>query len=74
MQRAAAPAANFQQSAGHRRLVQPECCDAAEVVSQEDTTAYSLKCNISIEVNDLAAGMHLALKDDREKRCAGSPL
>lgn len=37
---------------------------------QEDTTAYSLKCNISIEVNDLAAGMRLALKDDREKRCA----
>lgn len=37
---------------------------------QDDATAYSLKCNISIEVNDLAAGMRLALKDDREKRCA----
>ena len=37
---------------------------------QEDTTAYSMKCNISIEVNDLDAGMRLALKDDREKRCA----
>ncbi len=32
--------------------------------------AFSLKCNISIEVNDLVAGMRLALKDDREKRCA----
>jgi hypothetical protein len=42
-------------------------------VLQEDTTAYSLKCNISIEVNDLAAGMKLALKDDREKRCAELP-
>lgn len=41
------------------------------MVLQEDTTAYSLKCNITIEVNDLAAGMQLALKDDREKRCAG---
>lgn len=42
----------------------------ADGLLQEDTTAYSLKCNISIDINDLAAGMRLALKDDREKRCA----
>ncbi len=28
---------------------------------------YSLKCNISLEVNHLSEGISLALKDDREK-------
>lgn len=65
------PTAQLQQSATHWRSCRLSACKFASMMSQEDTTAYSLKCNISIEVNDLAAGMHLALKDDREKRCAG---
>ena len=42
---------------------------------QEEATALSLKCNISIEVNDLSEGLQLGLKDDREKnlRGAGAP-
>ncbi|KAK9810249.1 hypothetical protein WJX72_007323 [[Myrmecia] bisecta] len=34
---------------------------------EEDATAYSLKCNISIDVNNLSEGIKLGLKDDREK-------
>ena len=37
------------------------------VVLQEDATPLSLKCNISIDVNQLEEGIKLALKDDREK-------
>ncbi len=36
-------------------------------MSQEDSTVYSLKCNINLEVNHLSEGITLALKDDREK-------
>ena len=43
---------------------------------QEDSTTYTLKCNISIDVNHLAEGIKLALKDDREKNSAslGRPV
>ncbi len=34
---------------------------------QEDSTVYSMKCNINLEVNHLSEGITLALKDDREK-------
>ncbi len=34
---------------------------------QEDNTAYTVKCNIDTEVNNLTEGIKLALKDDREK-------
>lgn len=34
---------------------------------QEDSTAYTVKCNIDNETNHLAEGIKLALKDDREK-------
>mmetsp|Transcript_13021 Transcript_13021/g.39438 ORF Transcript_13021/g.39438 Transcript_13021/m.39438 type:complete len:533 (-) Transcript_13021:267-1865(-) len=43
-----------------------KCEESGEVI-EEDTTALSLKCNISIEVNDLSEGLRLGLKDDREK-------
>lgn len=36
-------------------------------VVQEDSTAYTVKCNIDNETNHLAEGIKLALKDDREK-------
>ena len=34
---------------------------------QEDSTAFTVKCNIDNETNHLAEGIKLALKDDREK-------
>ncbi|KAK9836436.1 hypothetical protein WJX74_000563 [Apatococcus lobatus] len=42
-------------------------CEETGETFQEDTTALSLKCNISIDVNQLEEGIKLALKDDREK-------
>lgn len=39
-------------------------------VSAEDSTAFSLKCNIDMGVNHLSEGLHLGLKDDREKTSA----
>ena len=37
---------------------------------QESSTSYTLKCNISQEVNHLHEGIALGLRDDREKvRC-----
>ena len=42
----------------------------ASLLLQEDEIAYSLKCNINLEVNHLAEGIKLALKDDREKNSA----
>lgn len=44
-----------------------KCEEGAEVI-EEDTSAFSLKCNISIDVNDLTDGIKLALQDDREKQ------
>ena len=38
-----------------------------EIPVQEDGESLSLKCNISLEVNQLEEGIKLALKDDREK-------
>ena len=35
--------------------------------AQESSTSYTLKCNISQEVNHLHEGIVLSLKDDREK-------
>lgn len=37
---------------------------------QEDSTTYSLKCNISIDVNYLHQGISLGLVEDREKNSA----
>ena len=42
------------------------CQETGEEMS-EDAEAFSLKCNISIDINLLHQGMALALKDDREK-------
>ena len=53
------------------------CSDEADVIKmplsttahvpQEEGSSLSLKCNISIDVNQLEEGIKLALKDDREK-------
>jgi hypothetical protein len=37
---------------------------------QEDSTVYTLKCNISVDVNYLHQGVALALVEDREKNSA----
>lgn len=37
------------------------------VCLQEDSTVYTLKCNISVDVNYLHQGVSLALVEDREK-------
>ena len=34
---------------------------------QEDSTAFTVKCNIDNETNYLSEGIKLGLKDDREK-------
>ena len=34
---------------------------------QEDSTAYTIKCNIDNETNHVTEGIKLGLKDDREK-------
>lgn len=36
--------------------------------AQEDTSAFSLRCNITIDVNHLSEGIKLGLQDDREKQ------
>lgn len=40
--------------------------ESGEVIA-EDSTAFSLKCNITLEVNHLTEGLKLGLRDDREK-------
>lgn len=47
----------------YTRLV---CHETGEEIV-EDSNAYALKCNISIDVNLLHQGIALGLKDDREK-------
>ena len=34
---------------------------------QEDSTSYTIKCNIDNDVNHVSEGIKLGLKDDREK-------
>ena len=62
----AADAALVQQLFGvglHTRLV---CEESGEAI-EESSTAYQVKCNISLEVNHLSEGIRLGLQDDREK-------
>jgi len=49
--------------------LQGTTCNLADkqLALQEDNTAYTVKCNIDTEVNNLTEGIKLALKDDREK-------
>ena len=47
----------------HTRLV----CEESREAAEEGSTAYQLKCNISLEVNHLSEGIRLGLQDDREK-------
>ena len=42
------------------------CEDSGESI-QEDSTAFQLKCNITVDVNHLSEGLKLGLQDDREK-------
>lgn len=42
-------------------------CEESGESIEEDNTAYTVKCNIDNEVNNLTEGIKLALKDDREK-------
>ncbi|DBB02923.1 hypothetical protein WJX77_004368 [Trebouxia sp. C0004] len=42
-------------------------CEESGESIEEDNTAYTVKCNIDTEVNNLTEGIKLALKDDREK-------
>ena len=42
-------------------------CEETEEAIQEEGTAFSLKCNITSEVNHLSEGLKLGLEDDREK-------
>lgn len=45
-------------------------CEESDEVIDEDTTAFSLKCNITLEVNHLNQGISQGLLDDREKHSA----
>ncbi|WIA19265.1 hypothetical protein OEZ85_003900 [Tetradesmus obliquus] len=47
----------------HTRL---KCAETGEEF-EEDSTVYTLKCNISVDVNYLHQGVSLALVEDREK-------
>jgi hypothetical protein len=46
------------------------CCLYLLCLLQEDSTVYTLKCNISVDVNYLHQGVSLALVEDREKNSA----
>lgn len=47
-------------------MPRPWChCGACLLLLQEDSTAYSLKCNISQDVNYLHQGILLGLVEDR---------
>eukprot|EP00873_Tetraselmis_striata_P024754 jgi/Tetstr1/445018/TSEL_032826.t1 len=45
-------------------------CEEGDETIEEDSTALTLKCNITIDVNHLEQGIDLALVDDREKNSA----
>eukprot|EP00193_Tetraselmis_chui_P007561 CAMPEP_0177763400 /NCGR_PEP_ID=MMETSP0491_2-20121128/6851_1 /TAXON_ID=63592 /ORGANISM="Tetraselmis chuii, Strain PLY429" /LENGTH=464 /DNA_ID=CAMNT_0019279505 /DNA_START=80 /DNA_END=1474 /DNA_ORIENTATION=+ len=45
-------------------------CEEGDETIEEDSTALTLKCNITIDVNHLEQGIDLALIDDREKHSA----
>ena len=50
----------------HTRLV----CEESGEALEEGSTAYQLRCNISLDVNHLSEGIRLGLQDDREKNSA----
>ncbi|KAL6784342.1 hypothetical protein ACKKBG_A05775 [Auxenochlorella protothecoides x Auxenochlorella symbiontica] len=54
---------------GVRLAARLTCAESGESL-EEVGTAYTLKCNISAEVNHLADGIRLGLKEDREKTSA----
>lgn len=54
---------------GVRLAARLTCAESGESL-EEAGTAYTLKCNISAEVNHLADGIRLGLKEDREKTSA----
>lgn len=72
---ASPPSASISSSSAIERLfgvrlsARLECAETGESV-EETSTAYSLKCNISADVNHLVEGIRLGLREDRERTSA----